>query len=226
MQNDINTKLLNLYKDELKKLPPTENFSIQPAHPFLLSIPNDCNRKIKVMIFGKETNGWLEDLDREPLKAMERYARFWIDKKSKYSKKGTFQHVVNKFQDMLDKEKVCCIWNNIIKIGKKKEKGMPPDDLIHWQDNWFEVIRKEVKLIKPDCLIFFTGPSYDRYIKKVFGEFETSKVLDKKTRQIAKLNFLESKELIAFRTYHPNYLRTNKFEKEFLSFFTKQIHSI
>ena len=61
---------------------------------------------------------------------MKRYKRFWIDKQSKYSKTGTFQQVLNKIENMLDKDKVSCVWNNIIKIGMKNRKGTPPDYLI------------------------------------------------------------------------------------------------
>lgn len=218
-----NRYLLQIYNNGLEKLSSTDELEIQSAHPFMLSIPSDYNKKIKVMIFGQETNGWLEDLNYESEKAMNRYKRFWIDKQSKYSKKGTFQQVLNKFQDMLNKDKVSCLWNNIIKIGKNKDLGTPPPYMIKWQENWFNIIDQEVKLLKPDFIIFFTGPDYDKYIKKSFGEFTTSRIMDKKIRQIAKLNFLENKDLIAFRTYHPNYLRRSKLEEEFLNYFKHKI---
>ena len=220
-----NLELLQIYKEAIGKLSSTDDFDIQPAHPFLLSVPNDYNKKIKVMLIGQETNGWLEDLNFEPENAMKRYERFWIDKQSKYSKTGVFQQVLNKLEDMLNRDKVSCIWNNIIKIGMKNKKGTPPNYLIKWQENWFDVVKKEVELLQPNFIIFFTGPDYDEYIKKSFGEFTKSKVMDKKIRQIARLNFTENKNLIAFRTYHPNYLRQSRLENEILTYFKQQINS-
>lgn len=225
MNENVNSNLLKIYKREIENLSSTDNFSIQPAHPFLLSIPTDYMKKTKVMIIGQEPNGWLEDLNYEPEKAMDRYKRFWIDKQSKNSKRGTFQQVLNKFQNMLNKDKVSCIWNNTIKIGKKNDLGTPPKYMIEWQENWFNVIQQEVKLLKPDFIIFLTGPNYDDYIEKSFGKFTKSKVMDKTIRQITKLNFLENEELVAFRTYHPNFLRRSKLEDEFLNYFKQQINS-
>jgi len=148
MNKNQNADLLRIYKKEIENLSSTDNFSIQPAHPFLLSIPNDYNKKIKVMIIGQETNGWLEDLNFEPQNAMQRYERFWINKKSKYSKKGTFQQVLNKFQDILNKDKVSCVWNNIIKIGKERDLGTPPEYLINWQENYlFRAYRLNNKIL-------------------------------------------------------------------------------
>ena len=195
------------------------NLDVEPAYPLILSVPDDWNNKVKVMFFGQETNGWL-NLDYQNLnsieEAMNRYKRFWIDKKSKYSNSGTFMQVLNKFQNMLDTNRVSCIWNNIIKIGKKDKKGTPTKSLIEWQQNWFEIIKKEVELLKPDFLIFFTGPNYDKYIKRTFGEFTKSEVINRNTREIAKLTFKENDKLIAIRTYHPSYLRRQKLENEIL----------
>ena len=47
-----NSKLLQIYTEAIKKLSSTNDFDIQPAHPFLLSIPDDYDKKIKVMLFG------------------------------------------------------------------------------------------------------------------------------------------------------------------------------
>jgi len=219
MENIYNRHLLELYKSGIKNLPSMSNLDVEPAYPLILSVPDDWNNKVKVMFFGQETNGWL-NLDYQNLnsieEAMNRYKRFWIDKKSKYSNSGTFMQVLNKFQNMLDTNRVSCIWNNIIKIGKKDKKGTPTKSLIEWQQNWFEIIKKEVELLKPDFLIFFTGPNYDKYIKRTFGEFTKSEVINRNTREIAKLTFKENDKLIAIRTYHPSYLRRQKLENEIL----------
>lgn len=222
---DKNAELLSLYKNGLKSLTSSKGFKVQPAYPFMIRVPDDYDEKVKIMIIGQETNGWPGEMDKEPEKSMQGYKRFWIDKESKYSKTGTFHQVLNKFQKMLDKERTSCIWNNIIKIGKKDKIGTPPDEMITWQHKWFDITKREVELLKPNVVIFLTGPNYDLFIKKTFGEFTVSKATQRKTRQLAKLNFLDNKEIIAFRTYHPNYLRQSGLENEILNYLKQEIRS-
>jgi hypothetical protein len=175
------------------------------------------------MLFGQETNGWQDDLGYDPEKTMERYDRFWIEKKSNFSRRGVFLQVLNSFQKMLGTDEFSCIWNNIIKIGKKDESGLPPEYIINWQEEWFNVIAEEVKILRPDLIIFFTGPDYDKYIEKALGQFTASQVLGRKVREIAKLNFSDHDEILAFRTYHPRYLRQQGLEQEFLEYFKQQV---
>jgi hypothetical protein len=220
---NLNTTLLKSYLKAKKELASVEHLHHKPAHPFLLSVPNDYDKKFKVMIFGQETNDWLNFHCVEPQTAMESYRNFWINKQSKNSKKGVFLQILNNFQNnMLNPEKVSCIWNNTIKIGSTKS-GTPSKEIIEWQKNWFSVVQEEVQILKPDFIIFLTGPKYDKYIKEIFGKFSLSPVLNKKKRQIAKLNFTADRKLVVFRTYHPQYLRRSKLEKEILIFLQQQI---
>jgi len=224
MSDKINKKLLKIYEDAINELSPSSKFDVQPAHPFLLSIPDGYERKVKVMLFGKETNGWQEDLNNNPQKAMDRYKRFWIDKESKFSNRGPLMQVFNEFQKTLGMEHVSCIWNNIIKIGKYDNSGEPPREIIDWQQNWFEVVlREELKILTPDVVIFFTGPDYDKYIKKAFGGFDVLQVINRETKQIAKIVFKDNQNFIAYRTYHPGHLRRSELEKEFLNYLKKEI---
>lgn len=99
------------------------------------------------------------------------------------------------------------LWNNLIKIGKKGEKGVPPQAIIDWQDKWFDLVRYEVCELNPNIVIFFAGPSYDRYIKRIFPNTTFAKLNDRPMRHLARITasgFLP--DGAAIRTYHPNYL--------------------
>jgi len=76
---------------------------------------------------------------------------------------------------------------------------------MEWQDPLYELIRFEVELLKPDIVIFFTGPHYDQYIKKAFGDILYEPIQDYAQH---KLTFIKSSYLPAnsIRTYHPGYL--------------------
>ena len=54
----------------------------------------------------------------------------------------------NKLEKIFDTEKVSCIWNDIVKIGKSKGKGTPPREIIEWQDEWFKITKQEIEILK------------------------------------------------------------------------------
>ncbi|MGB5866596.1 MAG: uracil-DNA glycosylase family protein, partial [Arcobacteraceae bacterium] len=166
--------------------------------------------KIKVMFIAQETNDWHGEFKNSIEYEIERYKNFWIDKKSPHSKKGPLMQLFIKFESNFDKKKVSCIWNNICKIGKAKDKGTPPTKIIEWQNEWFKIVKKEIEILHPDIIFFFTGPNkYDEFIKKSLGEFSKLEVEGFNKRAFSKLEFKDI-NINAYKTYHPNYLRRSK----------------
>ena len=185
-----------------------------PANPLLISPPENYeSSKFKVMFFGQETNGW-EGAFKESdgvLPLLGVYDEF-VNKGVCRSYGGHFWHAVLRFIAEFTKidPSTSFTWNNIVKIGKDWSKGTPPDSVIKWQENWFQVIREEVRILSPDVIIFFTGPNYDRFIENVFGPFTLEKIGDHSVRQLARVGSL-SLPSTTFRTYHPNFLFRNGF---------------
>lgn len=219
-------ELESLYSIEIKQLANIDNFSQKPTNPLLLSVPKDYDEKFKLMLFGQETNDWhglyLKNMDIK--NEMNKYKNFWITKESRFSNVGPLMQTFNNFQKGINN--ASCIWNNIIKIGKYNAVGTPNEELIEWQMNWFNVIKKEVELLEPNVMIFFTGPKYDEFIKKVFGGFAKEKVMDEKSNQLSKLVFHNNPNMIAYRTYHPSYLRRSGLGTKYLDFFNTEISKL
>lgn len=68
---------------------------------------------------------------------------------------------------------ISMIWNNISKMSAiTKSGGGPVDASVHEiEHEYFHVIPKEIEILKPNILIFFTGPgenTYYRYIQENF----------------------------------------------------------
>jgi hypothetical protein len=107
------------------------------------------------------------------------------------------------------------VWNNIVKIGKVREAGpgRPPKNIYDAERKFFHVIPDEVKILKPDIILFLTGPDYDDAIRDNFGETVYSPVPPYSERQLAKLSIPSIG--FAFRTYHPNYLWRNDINSYF-----------
>lgn len=68
------------------------------------------------------------------------------------------------------------------------------------------VIKSEIKILKPDIVIFFTGPYRDKWIEHNFNDAKFLKTETSFSKwPLAQLvsKYLPEK---SFRTYHPNYL--------------------
>jgi hypothetical protein len=213
----INQQLHDLYSehwgDLLSQLDDEKN---EHTNPLLICIDEEklANADIKVMIFGQETKGWWDKdgFTRSINVGMDRYKKFFCDegfypgyKRSAYWKGFRF------FQKELNKhnkgKKIIYIWNNISKIGKANAKTGVIPRIRAIERNSFPVIKKEVDIIKPDIMIFLTGPNRDHDIKFHFSDV---KFLNSDTsntqRQLAKVS---SKYLppMSIRMYHPSFFK-------------------
>lgn len=213
-----NERLRELYSTHWRSL--NQKFSQyefsekRPSNPLLLCVDERySNADIKVVYFGQETNSWEKDFPKGIQHLLSTYRKFYLsDYCFKYS--GQFWNGISKCNERLRKEftgkSVGFIWNNLIKIGKSGEKGTPSKDILEFQDEWFSIIRKEMEILDPDIVIFFTGPNYDKYITRCFDD---AKFIGHPRRGMKRLAKVRSNSLpnMTIRTYHPNYLWRNGF---------------
>ena len=186
---------------------------------------------IKIMFFGKEPNGWTRDEENNRTDIstiMDEYGFFLDDRyevraNGGYFNQGSsfFKVGVNKIMEGMEmilndypNKRVSMIWNEISKLStRKKNGGGPVNPFIHEiERKYFHVIPEEIKILKPDIVIFYTGPgenSYYRYITEegnftLNGEPEQLGSLDK--YDVVKLPIKEVG--LAYKTWHP--ARMNK----------------
>ena len=120
---------------------------------------------------------------------------------------------INLLQAKHPNKKIKLVWNNIVKIGKYDDKGFPPDYIYEVEREHFSIIKQELEIIKPNIVLFLTGPNYDSVIQDNFGTIEKQALAPFSERQISKVK-LDNVDL-AFRTYHPNYLWRNDIDSYF-----------
>lgn len=216
-----NKELLNLYVRQYEHLaaPLKENNNKlkhpeRATNPLLIQIDKKyASADLKIMIFGQETNTWLgEQNNAEFLGEIEPvynlYEKFFLSNNC-YSYGGQFWNGIKRFTELTEKQtnqNVGIVWNNLFKIGKCS-KGTPFKSIQDIQMDNFNVIQQEIELLKPDVLIFFSGPNYDNQIKRTFGNLNKQPLAGFNERQLCKLENLTN--IPAFRTYHPNYLWRN-----------------
>jgi hypothetical protein len=214
IQTELNVKYQKEWDTSVKTF--NKTFDTKPTNPLLIDIPSDyfC-ADCKVMIFGKETNVWEGEFPHK--KGIDHLLSTYKDFIKK-SHKGSFWNGVSKFKDALTKrlppgKNVSVIWNNLIKIGKAQEKGAPEEAIVEWESNWFYVVLFEIKELKPDIVIFFSGPNYDRYIKTIFNNACFDSINPSRpVKQIARVK-ADGLPFNSIRTYHPNYLWRHNFCK-------------
>ena len=222
----MNDKLFALYESKwdllLNAFEPIHNderLEIKPANPLLLYIDNEeeyKNADIRVMIFGQETNSWYDERGATIEDVQDLYDDFFNGKNC-WTYGGQFWNGVKRFLESLDNKypnkSTRLIWNNIVKIGKQGKKGFPPDYIYEIERENLHVIPDEIKILKPNLVLFLTGPNYDGIIKDNFGSLIYEALPDFSERQLARIKLEEVP--FAYRTYHPNFLWRNDIDDYF-----------
>jgi len=171
---------------------------------FLKSYEDYESAEIKVMVFGQETNGWYqqEEIGQE-------YVDFFISGYCYKPYRSHFWKGIEQFLNLLQEKnankKIGHLWNNIVKMGYQgRGKNFPEmfyDSIVKPHLN--NLIPKEIEILKPDYIIFLTGPRYDWILNDVFGTPERKIVEGFSNGQLCEVIIPNVKK--SFRTYHPNY---------------------
>lgn len=237
----INEELYTLYYNKLSKGCPCmlqlfrqmRREANAPSYPLFLKINEEqyCNADVKIIVFGQETNSWehkicptvtpvdqsIEIVD-DTVKGFMDYYRNFFDSKDINS---PFWQYIKKIKKILSSnlpnKTIEIVWNNIYKIGnKEKNRNRPVKSIRDFENTYFNVIQDEIDILKPDIILFFTGPDYDRRVIKIFPTICFKPFVPTiRQKELAKLQ-LEN-NISAYRTYHPNYLQLNK-KEEFIRY--------
>ena len=176
---------------------------------------------VKIMFFGKEANGWARGCDVGEL--MEVYEDFLDDnynategyfylerlKPGNRFMRWGINGIMSGIRDMLQAypgKRAAMIWNEISKLSVRNgEGGAPVNAATHEiERRCFHVIPKEVEILRPDILVFLTGPGeniYYDYIKENFTVGEPQQLSGLPLHDVAKLPIEGVK--LAYKTYHP-----------------------
>lgn len=219
---DVIKDALTGFNDEVEEGGDSDNMV---TNPLLIQIDEKyANAELKIMFFGQETNWWGPAFNGEIEPIIQIYKGFFL--KDEYKKYGKpFWNGIDLMKDINKKninKSIGYVWNNLVKIGRCSE-GFP--ELSHkFTVKSFNVIRDEIRILKPDILIFLSGPNYDSLIAESLGDYTESEIDNFKTRQLCELIFKEDLGIKkALRTYHPRYLRMSKTTDEYFNVIGNEI---
>ncbi|WP_345974598.1 hypothetical protein [Sulfurimonas sp. HSL3-7] len=223
----MNKQLASLYEKTLLKV----NFhGIDETHispPLLLSTTAKwVNSNKRILVIGQETLGWewgkIRNLsDFKELKAIssmiENYERFSFGENYRH-KSSPFWKAFRLVRTSLSGSENTgfesnVLWTNLFRSSYDGGSFLKKANLAianEFITNTSSVLIQEIALLQPTEVIFFTGPNYDKYIKKTFQQV-TFKPLNENTplRELAKIE-IPSFNASCYRTYHPNYLQRSK----------------
>ena len=228
----LNQQLLNLYSSywdnyqrSLQDIINDSSFSIKPTNPYLIHVENENDwRKadIRLMVFGQETNSWFGTFENEISKTIGNYIKF-VESGECWTYGKQYWNGVKRFESLLRAQfpnhSINSIYNNIVKTGKARDsngqggKGFPPDYIYDLELDLFPVITKEIDILKPNLILFLSGPNRDFVLDNSFKTPKKFHLPDFTYRQLIKID-LPGVEF-AFRTYHPNYLWRNNLNRYF-----------
>lgn len=213
----VNEEIYDIVKSKNQELPDNQ----KAAYPLLIAVPEEYTKAdVRLMVFGQETNGYgtygdveCEHVVNDLLWEEEGYNWFFGEKRC-YASSAPFFNTAKQLITSLQKKntgkQISYLWNEVIKMGLAGKTH--PGTTSYWYDTIIKphlngLILKEIDLLKPDFLVFFSGPDYDRYIGDIFGNPEKKPVNGFSEREMCEFVIPNVKK--TFRTYHPNYLYHN-----------------
>ncbi|WP_152859164.1 hypothetical protein [Burkholderia sp. BE17] len=173
--------------------------------PLLLNVADDyLNADVRIMFVGKETNGWWGSLRKfyETADAVAAVRARYVEQFHRPTGHSRFLRITKLLAHELAGAKRSAIcWNNLMKMDWDRGRGFSRSSIEH-SPELFELstrmVRHEIDLLKPNVIIFGSGPAYDRAIKAVLPDRTTISV------EPRALWHFTAGDIRCYRTYHPN----------------------
>ena len=126
--------------------------------------------------------------------------------------------ITRKLEKALGNLPYSCAWTNISKFDL--EGGRSYGEYEAAISRLDDLLIAELEILKPKVCVFFSGPSFDNRLEKIFPTIEYQTVADWPVRELAQLSHPLLPKM-TFRTYHPRFLRMNGLEENFINFIKK-----
>lgn len=136
---------------------------------------------------------------------MDGYRRFEFAKYETAHANSPFWRAFREFNSLSG---TSTLWTNLVRCSVNNGsviRNCTEAQLDHLLSAQRGVLAKEIRLLQPTAVVFFTGPNYDRILCDEFLDLSFHAVQGHKERQFSKV---QAKGLPSrsFRVYHPGYL--------------------
>jgi hypothetical protein len=191
--------------------------------PLLLGPPGAYSRQpTRLLVFGQQTETWYNGrfLAADPAEVIGIYMRIYRDEFRLGAVRAwtPFWQAVRRLEQSLGIEPCSSLWNNLNKVDYIPEgggkAGRPTPYIEAVVSRRFPVIPREVELVRPHVVIFFTGTSrrqdydYDRLLEQIFVGAELDPVDPPVTGSVPIARVIHpALPERSFRTQHPGQFR-------------------
>lgn len=234
-------QLKDFYEEKFLNYEMSENYS----SPHLISLEAK-NTNTNIMFIGQETNQWYgnwKELHSRGIDGQMNIYKDFIDTHYLSMNNLFFKYI----KEIINKQAMVPVWTNLFKydLGDdsviKNISKAPKEKLKEIIDFHQGILAKEIEIIQPKIIVFFTGHNYDKLfidpiIKKDGDYTKLYKKIDNLSVDEWKCCHLDIKQCdgfenfngVAYRTYHPMYLNRNinKFGKEILEFLKQEVQNV
>lgn len=222
----MNQSLKDLYEQKIGSLIQMINSDPSLSDPLLLSVDEKYSlSQTKIMIVGQETHKWewsQSDAERDPGYPINKpYSEYVSILMARYQRKHwrkffndspfwkAADHIYEKLNNYPDRPDIGYIWNNIDKVDCD---GGPLSALTR-KKVWdcFFVLDEELKITKPDVVIFFVGQRYDALLEEM--NYKISPISEKMKGDFEWFAKIEREGILPEQSYilaHPNRLQRSK----------------
>lgn len=231
--------LNSLYSDFKETVSISDDLSDRLSPPLLLH-PTERWKEApsRVLIVGQETLGWdfdagsyydwpypsicsFKDFKSVPNSVEAMVYGYKIFEFSRYQPDNyrspfwrAYRQIRRNFDNEIDGFDTAVLWTNIFRMsldGGSVIKGGTIEEIQRIREATSGLLRNEIKILKPDVVIFFTGPDYN---DTLYSEFNDMELYDFHGNDLSRTAWIGHSYLpaISLRTYHPGYLNRGHWE--------------
>lgn len=181
----------------------------------------------RVMMVGQETKGWNGNLNRLVHAHNDGELTDYIDSATaRYTKRRYQKAGRSRFLQFLNSaEKKLCLpchsvhWANLFACDYKRRSPLKAPGFGVVKELSLQLLMQQILFLKPDAILFTTGPSYHRIMKELFEDrllaYDRPRVVSRRNGNgRATLFSFSSGDVRCYRTTHPRYVRDNQFRDQ------------
>ena len=210
------------YRSFFESAVPPQGLEKRLSNPLLISIgPRWMACTPRVLFVGQETLRWSECKLADfvasgyPIqKAIDQYENFGFAKCSHRNRNSPFWRAFRLLREQINQDgKGDILWTNLFKcdldggaVVKKSTSKEALAEILKFQHG---LLTKEVLVLRPTAVLFFTGPRYDCALRSEFIDARLRPVDGHREQELVRIDHPKLPPA-TFRTYHPNYLNFSK----------------
>jgi len=215
-QTELDTAYLERWVALTTAIPAGEAEQLKLSRPHLVDLTAFGGRywssPVRLMVIGQQTAGWGEAVSwaGKPAECVEQLKGYYHSfELGKHYLSTPFWGAAHELGRLINPSSPAnsFIWTNLLKLDQGGDR--PEDKVEKTVSAAFSVLPEEVRLARPQAVVFLTGPNFDERLTATFPECDLEKIGNHPLRELALVRGTGLPRK-TFRTYHPKFLRLSK----------------